>query len=142
MGWSFSIVIIFIIIAVVLSSISKIMSTKESTQNKVQPSAASGGVDLYEETKKKMAIKKEASRNATNNSHEHTSAMGKVRKERAYVEDSMGEFQSEGCAEHYYDRIIAIPEPPKERKVNMELARMIVMGEVLNNPGFKKHRRK
>lgn len=75
------------------------------------------------------------------NNHNHPSAKGNIRVEKAFIEDSMGDNQTEGCEEHYYLRYVGLNKETQENKLNEELARMMVMGEVLNNPGYKKHRR-
>lgn len=154
MEWIFSVGTIVVVIGVIVSSIKKVMASSNKTTHNSQndqPSAEkSGGVDLFDEIKN-AAAKNAAAKNAAAkqkspekriDSHTHPAAASSLRIEKAVVEDSMGAFQSEGCAEHYYDRFVTIPEKPKDKKINEELAKIIVLGEVLNNPGFKKHRRK
>ncbi len=53
----------------------------------------------------------------------------------------MGEHLSEGCKPHYYERYILVRPDAQELGVNQDLARIVVLGEVLNNPAFKKYRR-
>lgn len=76
-----------------------------------------------------------------NPSHSHPSAKGNIKIERVYTEESMGKSLSQGCQEHYYERYLSIKEPVVGEQVNQDLARIIVLGEIFNNPSFKKYRR-
>lgn len=70
--------------------------------------------------------------------HAHA-AGGNVKKERVYVENSLGGESTQGCQEHYYERTVRISDvkTAKESSGKSELAKMIIMGEALNNPRFK-----
>lgn len=148
MEWIFSFGTAVVVIGVIISSIKKVMGTSKKTtynDSSSSPSASmSGEEDFFGEIKTAAtkSVEKPKNPKPLNASHKHTAASIPVRAEKAAVEDSMGEFQSEGCAEHYYDRFVAIPEKSEDKKLNEELLRIIVLGEVLNNPGFKKYRRK
>lgn len=153
-----------VIIGTIISSISKMSAAKEKQNNqqtRTNPSApiASRGVNPINKQKDdfraeadKTALKKESDYNIKHNQpssmsttsadakHTHPSAQRKVRVEKAYVESSMDSHLSEGCSDHYYDRFVAINEDTKKAKTLTELEKIIVIGEVLNNPGYKKYR--
>lgn len=163
MGNFFYFVIAIIIIGSLISSVAK--SNKAKTKNKnenstqqTRPSAppkTGGGLDLASEIKgtsskpaakttfqeevEKINLQKE--KDLKQSRHTHPSAQRNVKVEKAFIESSMGDHHSEGCEEHYYDRFVLIRDEQKNAGVNKELAKIIVMGEVLNNPGYKKYRR-
>lgn len=59
--------------------------------------------------------------------------------EKAYVTNSAGGDITEGCVEHYYDRIVVNDEPVVDvARVPERLAEYVVMSEVLFNPRFKR----
>ena len=64
----------------------------------------------------------------------------KHRHEEAYVTSSAGGEITEGCIEHYFDRIIEDDDDDVKEvaAVDTELARYIVLGEVLGKPKFKR----
>lgn len=149
MEWISSVGIAAVVIGVIISAIKKVVETTKKTTNNnsnSSPSAPkSGGEDFFGEIKStaaKKAVTNQKIPQKKGAEHMHPATERPLRVEKAAVEDSMGEFQSEGCAEHYYDRFVAIPEKPKNQALNEELVKIIVLGEVLNNPGFKKNRRK
>lgn len=147
MEWIFSLGTAVVVIGVIISSIKKVTGASKKTTYKDSndsPSAPkSGEEDYFGEIK--TAVKQPAEKpkipKSNKPSHPHPAATSSLRIEKAAVEDSMGDFQSEGCSEHYYDRFVAIPQKPDDKKLNEELLKIIVLGEVLNNPGFKKYRR-
>ena len=63
----------------------------------------------------------------------------KHRHEEAYVTSSAGGEITEGCIEHYFDRIVEEEEQTVDAtEVDTELARYIVLGEVLGKPKFRR----
>lgn len=62
----------------------------------------------------------------------------KHRHEEAYVTNSAGGEITEGCIEHYFDRIVEEEEPTTEVEIDNELARLIILGEVFGKPKFRK----
>lgn len=166
MGSSFIFfVIAIVIIGSIISSIARNNTSKNkrnhNTQKQAQtpsaPTQRSGGVDLASEINKKplnrpimkTSFQEEADKSKTKKQSEyeaknpHPSAQRNVRVEKVVIEDSMGEHQTQGCSEHYYDRYVLIEENINKNQsgLNKELAKYIVMGEVLNKPSFKKYRR-
>ncbi len=70
--------------------------------------------------------------------HDHPACENDHVHETAYVTSSAGGEITEGCIEHYYDRIVALEETVEEVKTNGKLAEYIIMGEILLNPKFKR----
>lgn len=157
-------VIAAIVIGTVVSSISKMTTAKktQNTQNQSRPSApnASRGVSLASENKDdfrteadKVSQNKEKDYVIKHNmpsslgspkneqTHSHPASQRNVRVEKAYVESSIDKYLSEGCENHYYDRFVAISEDSNTEKPLTELEKIIVFGEIINNPGHKKYGR-
>lgn len=73
--------------------------------------------------------------------HDHPACETDHVHEKAYVTSSAGGEITEGCKEHYYDRIVAVEEIAETVKTNGKLMEYMVMGEILLNPKFKGRRR-
>ena len=52
--------------------------------------------------------------------------------------NSIGGKSDEGCSEHYDVRFVKVDEKPEKKRELTELQKVIVYGEVLNNPAFKR----
>lgn len=75
--------------------------------------------------------------------HPACEAQGKLRHEKAFVTDSAGGEITEGCEEHYFDRIVVSEDESFEMDrdtVADRLSEYVVMGEVLLNPRFKRRK--
>lgn len=77
--------------------------------------------------------------------HKHpVTQTGKKHKiEKAYVSNSAGGEITEGCVDHYFDRIVDVEEEIEEKTYLDELlkddiTKYIIMGEILNKPKFRK----
>ncbi|MDD4315846.1 MAG: hypothetical protein PHC84_01645 [Clostridia bacterium] len=141
-------IVALIIVGTIVSSLKKgIKDTKRTANNSPQSQSSAptgGGVDLVSEIKGGVPkvspnAKKEK---AKIEGHPHPATQRPVRTEKAFIENSAGGIQTEGCEEHYFERYVALPEKKQDQELNEELARIMVLGEVLNNPGFKKYGRK
>lgn len=64
----------------------------------------------------------------------------KHRHEEAYVTSSAGGEITEGCIEHYFDRVVSEEEEPtiEMTDVDTDLAKYIIMGEILARPKFRR----
>ena len=62
----------------------------------------------------------------------------KYRVEKVPVMNSIGGKFDEGCREHYDVRFVKVDEKPEKKRELTELQKVIVYGEVLNNPAFKR----
>jgi len=78
-------------------------------------------------------------------SHQHPATQsGKFRVEKAYVTNSAGGDFTEGCNEHYYDRIVAVDDEVIEEKTLLDditeenVYKYLILGEILNHPKFRK----
>ncbi|MFW5780736.1 MAG: hypothetical protein ACOCWI_04735 [Bacillota bacterium] len=154
MGNSFFFIIAIIIIGSIISSIMKNNDAKKRNQNANRqtrpipsPPQKREGIDLAKEIEtsplrtassyKERVMEKEKTK-----THIHPSSRGNIKVEKSYVEDSMGEHFSEGCEDHYYDRFVAVSEKlDEDTEVNTDIAKIIVLGEAINTPRFKKYRR-
>lgn len=153
-----AIIAVFVIVSVInaVSRISKRDGKKGSYDNK-KPAFApqkSEGVDLADEIKKSFAptfspktskVSDWASRDRiyAEEKHSHPYEEGNTLTEKAYIENSMEGESMEGCRQHYYERAVSLPDEENfDNGINKELARIIVLGEALNNPPHKKYRRK
>lgn len=63
----------------------------------------------------------------------------KYRIEKVPVMNSIGGKSDEGCKEHYDVRFVKVDDAQPEKKHELtELQKVIVYGEILNNPAFKR----
>ncbi len=62
----------------------------------------------------------------------------KYRIEKVPVMNSIGGKSQEGCAEHYDVRFVKVDAQPEKKRELTELQKVIVYGEILNNPAFKR----
>lgn len=99
------------------------------------------GIFPTETLKKPSGTQKKQPRAEAKENHDHPAceAAPKHKHEKAYVTSSAGGEITEGCPEHYFDRIVALDDEDTENrdKETAKLAEYIVMGEILLNPRFK-----
>ncbi|MDE5549324.1 MAG: hypothetical protein K2J13_03630 [Clostridia bacterium] len=60
------------------------------------------------------------------------------RVEKVPVMNSIGGQSTEGCAEHYNVRYVKIEENVEQKRELTDLQKVIVYGEIINHPAFKK----
>lgn len=77
--------------------------------------------------------------------HPHPAASGKYKVEKAYTSNSAGGAVTEGCIQHYNDRIVHIEDEISVDEItfledisNDDITKYIVMGDVLSRPKFKR----
>lgn len=86
------------------------------------------------------AVKRSAQRTNEKASHDHPACQaGEHVHEQAFVTDSAGGEITEGCVEHYYDRIVSSDGLGDGNERHVNLAEYVVMGEILLNPRFKRN---
>ena len=73
--------------------------------------------------------------------HDHPACATDHVHEKAFVTSSAGGEITEGCAEHYFDRIVSTGQIANTVKTHGKLAEYIIMGEILLNPKFKRRGR-
>lgn len=80
----------------------------------------------------------------TEHSHPATSVPS-YRIEKAYTTNSAGGKITEGCIEHYNDRIVVVDDVVEEEEISFlddiaddDISKYIIMGDVLNHPKFKR----
>ena len=56
--------------------------------------------------------------------------------------NSIGGTSSEGCQEHYDVRFVKLDEKIQEKRELTDLQKVIVYGEVINQPAFKRNYRR
>ena len=66
----------------------------------------------------------------------------KYRVEKVPVMNSIGGTSSEGCQEHYDVRFVKLDEKIQEKRELTDLQKVIVYGEVINQPAFKRNYRR
>ena len=67
---------------------------------------------------------------------------GKYRVEKVPVMNSIGGKSSEGCAEHYDVRYVKIDEKVVQRRELTDLQKVIVYGDIINQPACKRNYRR
>jgi len=65
--------------------------------------------------------------------------------EKAYTTNSAGGAITEGCIDHYSDRIVVVEDVAEEEEISFldeiaedDISKYVIMGDVLNHPKFKK----
>lgn len=71
--------------------------------------------------------------------HEPT---GSYRVEKVPVMNSIGGKSTEGCAEHYDVRFVKLDERIVKKRELTDLQKVIVYGDIINQPAFKKNYRR
>ncbi|MDE5989972.1 MAG: hypothetical protein K2H36_00125 [Clostridia bacterium] len=69
-------------------------------------------------------------------------ATGKYRVEKVPVMNSIGGKSTEGCQDHYDVRFVKLDEQIEKQRELTDLQKVIVYGEVINQPAFKRNYRR
>ena len=84
-----------------------------------------------------MRQKRESALNKKDSHHTACGTDAPHLHEKAFVTNSAGGEITEGCVEHYFDRIVSVDLPEIAENDAGKLAEYVVMGEILLNPRFK-----
>ena len=131
---------------------SKPTPTAEQRQQVSRPQTASAQTSNSSSAQARLAArlqqlqKVESEIQSMGHHEEHCSvkheSSAKYKVEKVPVMNSIGGKSTEGCADHYDVRFVKLDEQEKKRRELTDLQKVIVYGEVINQPAFKRNYRR